>query len=249
MKFSVITVCYNSAETIRRTFDSVLAQNYDDYEYIVIDGASTDGTLDIIKEYVKKFNGKMRYVSEPDKGIYNAMNKGISMAKGEYLNMMNSDDKLELGALSAVAKVEKENPDAAIYYGVSKIISPEGIELMAVRYNTTTLPRGAMQHQSCFISNKKHDQYGLYDENKYCIAADYDFMMKLYKNKELFCPVDAILASFSMAGLSAKRAVQSHDEIALIQYRHGEKTLLQLIIAQSYFRLKYIAKKILRKDP
>ena len=98
MFLSIITVCYNSAGTIRQTFESVLQQDFNDYEYIVVDGASTDGTLGIIQEYLPKFNGKMRYVSEKDNGIYDAMNKGIRMAQGEVIGLVNSDDFYEKNA-------------------------------------------------------------------------------------------------------------------------------------------------------
>ena len=92
MKISLITVSFNSAETIRDTFESVLAQNYEDYEYIVVDGLSKDGTVDIIKEYEPKFNGRMHWISEKDSGLYDAMNKGIRMATGEVVGILNSDD-------------------------------------------------------------------------------------------------------------------------------------------------------------
>ena len=92
MKISIITATFNSAKTVRDTFDSVLAQTYHDIEYIVVDGLSKDNTLDIIKEYAPKFNGRMRYISEKDKGLYDAMNKGIAMATGDIVGILNSDD-------------------------------------------------------------------------------------------------------------------------------------------------------------
>ena len=92
MKISIITVTFNSEKTLRYTIESVLNQNYDDIEYLIIDGASTDSTLDIIKCYEPKFEGKLHYISEPDKGIYDAMNKGILMATGNVVGFLNSDD-------------------------------------------------------------------------------------------------------------------------------------------------------------
>ena len=92
MEVSIITVCYNSEKTIERTIKSVLNQTYQDYEYIIVDGASTDKTLDIIKRYEPEFEGKMRWISEQDNGIYYAMNKGIGMAKGKLIGMINIDD-------------------------------------------------------------------------------------------------------------------------------------------------------------
>src|SRR5574344_628581 len=94
MKISLITVCYNSEETIEDTLKSVLNQTYRNYEYIIIDGLSKDNTLSIIKQYESKFNGKLKYISEKDKGLYDAMNKGIELATGDIVGILNSDDIL-----------------------------------------------------------------------------------------------------------------------------------------------------------
>lgn len=95
MKISIITATYNSARTLRDTFESVLAQTYRDIEYIIVDGASRDATLDIIREYEPRFEGKMKWVSEPDKGLYDAMNKGIARATGDVVGILNSDDSIQ----------------------------------------------------------------------------------------------------------------------------------------------------------
>ena len=92
MKISIITVTYNSASTLRDSIESVLNQSYSDIEYIVVDGLSKDNTVDIIKEYVPKFNGRLHWISEKDQGMYDAMNKGISMATGDVIGIINSDD-------------------------------------------------------------------------------------------------------------------------------------------------------------
>jgi glycosyltransferase involved in cell wall biosynthesis len=96
MKLSIITATYNSERTLRDTMESILSQTFQDLEYIIVDGASKDATLDIIREYEPRFQGKMRYVSEPDKGIYDAMNKGFAMATGDVIGILNSDDFLLL---------------------------------------------------------------------------------------------------------------------------------------------------------
>lgn len=92
MKISIITATYNSGRTVRDTLRSVLLQNYTDYEYLIVDGGSTDRTIDIVREYEPLFGGRMRWISEPDKGIYDAMNKGIGMATGDVVGFLNSDD-------------------------------------------------------------------------------------------------------------------------------------------------------------
>lgn len=105
MKFSLITVTFNSGQTIRNTFDSVLKQTYSDFEYILVDGSSKDNTLDLINEYVLKFNERLRWISEKDDGLYDAMNKGFSMATGDVIGIINSDDVLADPA--AIEKVVK----------------------------------------------------------------------------------------------------------------------------------------------
>ena len=92
MKISLITTTYNSSATLRDTMESVLGQTYTDVEYIVVDGASSDGTVEIIKEYEPRFGGRIRWISEKDKGLYDAMNKGINMATGDIVGILNSDD-------------------------------------------------------------------------------------------------------------------------------------------------------------
>ena len=100
-QFSIITICYNSSATIERTIKSVLAQTFTDYEYIIVDGGSKDSTLDIVKKYEPLFDGRMKWKSEPDKGIYDAMNKGISRSSGTIIGIVNSDDWLEADALES----------------------------------------------------------------------------------------------------------------------------------------------------
>ena len=92
MKITIITATYNSGVTLRDTIESVLSQTYLDYEHIIVDGKSKDATLDIIREYEPRYQGKLRWISEPDKGIYDAMNKGIRMATGDVVGLLNSDD-------------------------------------------------------------------------------------------------------------------------------------------------------------
>ncbi|MDD5814388.1 MAG: glycosyltransferase, partial [Bacteroidales bacterium] len=117
MKISIVTVTYNSAVTLRDTMESVLAQTYKEIEYIVVDGASKDGTVNIIREYEPKFEGRMRWVSEKDRGLYDAMNKGFRMAIGDVIGIINSDDLLaEPQAIEKVMNVFMQNKHADAVY-------------------------------------------------------------------------------------------------------------------------------------
>src|SRR6201996_5685005 len=122
-KLSIITVVFNNVRDIERTMLSVLNQTYTNVEYIVIDGASNDGTLDIIRKY----RDRVKLVSEKDNGIYDAMNKGLSMATGDYVLFMNSGD--EIYAKDTVTKVFKTAEDADIYYGETEMIKDNGESL------------------------------------------------------------------------------------------------------------------------
>jgi len=207
MLFSIITVCFNSAKTIRSTFDSVLAQDFDDYEYIVIDGASTDATCDIIREYEPKFRGRMRWISEPDDGIYFAMNKGIRTARGEYLNFMNSDDSFEPGALRKTAEVIAAHPDLGVYFGLIRRMDAEGKEMWLVRYHPDCLLRGigtSLCHQGVFERRELLEKYGLFS-TRYRVFADMHHFSILKRNGESFYPLDFCVAKYGSEGISSTR--------------------------------------------
>ncbi len=117
MRISLITATYNSCLTLRDTLQSVLEQTFNDFEYIIIDGNSTDGTISVIEEYEKKFGGRLRWLSEPDKGIYDAMNKGIRMAVGDIVGILNSDDFFTFNDVleKVVREFEKDTTLGAVY--------------------------------------------------------------------------------------------------------------------------------------
>ena len=137
MKISVITATYNSAATLRDTMESILRQGYTDYEYIVVDGASKDATVDIIREYEPRFEGRMRWVSEPDKGIYDAMNKGIAMATGDVVGLLNSDDFYTSDDILSTVACELSAPDAPdAIYGDVHYVNDEDLTKQ-VRYSSS----------------------------------------------------------------------------------------------------------------
>lgn len=189
MKISVITVTYNSAKTLASTFDSVLRQTYPDIEYWVIDGQSTDGTLDIIKTYEKKFGGHLHWISEPDRGIYDAMNKGIAHCTGDIVGTLNSDDYFTSDdVLQHIA--DHFTPDIDAVYGDIHFIR-EGEPDKITRYYSSALFRpmwlrfGFMPaHPSFYLRRSLYEKHGGYSLD-YKIAADYEMMVRLFHKHKL----------------------------------------------------------------
>ena len=183
MKLSIITPTYNSAKTITRTIDSVLAQNYSDLEYIIIDGASTDNTRDIILSYQDKLN--IKFISEPDKGIYDAMNKGIKLATGEIVSILNSDDLFDNDKvlLSVLEAFKDQTVDAV--YGDIKYFGEDFGKIKrywrAGSYQGEKLSNGwIIPHPSLFLRKTVYDKYGSFNID-FKIAGDYEFILRLLK--------------------------------------------------------------------
>lgn len=179
MKISVVTVCYNSVDTIEKTMLSVLNQTYPDVEYIIIDGGSTDGTVDIIKKYSDKL---AYWISEPDKGIYDAMNKGISVATGDYINFMNSGDRFYNNKV--ISKLlEKIDTSAIIVYGNWNHNVGASSWIRKPKKESEIKTDMILCHQACFI-NLSYHKINNFDLN-FKIAADYNFMYRtLYVEKQ-----------------------------------------------------------------
>jgi glycosyltransferase involved in cell wall biosynthesis len=218
MKVSIITVCFNSCKTLERTLQSVLGQSYLSYEYIIVDGASTDGTLELIKRFEPLFAGRLRYISEPDKGIYDAMNKGIRMATGELIGILNSDDWYEENALAeAVAHIQPECPYQVVY-GVGAIHDEDG-DLVKVHFvSAKGLKKGEMIfHPASFVTADTYRQFGLFDL-RYRIVGDLDFMMRLDKTGQVtFIPVLKILAHFTKGGISTRGIAVELEKLRILE--------------------------------
>lgn len=182
---SIVTTTYNSQDTIEQTLESVLAQSYKDIEYIVVDGCSTDNTLNIIKEYEPRFEGKLRYVSEPDKGIYDAFNKGIKMATGDIVGILNSDDHYTSNDILESVANNIEGYDAV--YADVHFVKPSN-PTKVVRYYSSAMFRpfwlrfGFMPaHPSFYVRMSVYEKVGLYSLD-YKIASDFDMMVRMFHN-------------------------------------------------------------------
>lgn len=187
---SIITATYNSAETIKDTIKSVLCQTNKDFEYIIVDGGSTDETIDIVKSYESEFSGRLKWVSEKDKGIYDAMNKGIKMASGDIIGILNSDDYYTSDdILQTIADAFKcQNVDAI--YGDIHFIK-DGVPDKCVRYYSSRLFSpfwlrfGFMPaHPSFYCKRDVFDKSGLYRLD-YKIGSDYEMMVRLFRKHKI----------------------------------------------------------------
>ena len=216
MTISVITVTFNSAATVRHTFDSVLAQTYKDIEYIVIDGSSTDGTVDIIKEYESRFNGRMHWISEKDSGLYDAMNKGIRLASGEVVGVLNSDDFFTDKEIIATVAAEIGNHDAV--YGDIHYVNESDLD-NSVRYYSSAMFRpwkmimGFMPaHPSFYCRKEIYTRHGAFD-TQFKVAADFELLLRFIYIRKIsmkYLPVDFV--TMRTGGLSTS-GMQSHRRI------------------------------------
>lgn len=219
MRFSIITVCLNCEHTIESTIHSVLAQSFTDYEYWIIDGNSTDRTREIAERHQAEFKGRMHFLSEADCGIFDAMNRGIALARGEYLYFLNSDDQLEPEALAAVDAAILHHPGMAVYYGDMRLVDTADRSVKIIRPRLERLKKMPIHHQSCFFARDCFQKYGNYNL-AYPMAADYDHMLKMYLNDEKFKHIGKIVANYKGFGASANN-VQSVKDLYGIKHRYG----------------------------
>lgn len=224
--FSIITVSYNSEQTIERTLKSVLNQTCKDYEYIIVDGASSDKTVDIIKKYEQLFrdmNVGFQYISEPDDGIYDAMNKGIRMSKGKLIGMVNSDDYYTDHALDDIKKAADEHPEIGIFHGIERQFNETGT-VCYVGNSSLMLPKRMISHPTCFVREKVYTEKGLYDTS-FRYAADYDFILRIKEAGVQFLLLDSVISNFSLSGVSQNSSKAFKEGLKVRKKHHVEKKL------------------------
>lgn len=228
---TVVTVVYDGAATLEQTIQSVVNQTYDNVEYIIIDGASTDGTLDIIKKYEDKID---YWQSEPDKGIYDAMNKGIGLASGEYIALLNSGDWYERNAVEAIAVSYNKNPNTDIFYALMRVRSEDKQEVLWIYgYGHQVLNSFMISHPTSFVRKSVYEDYRY--NLDYKSAADYDLFLTLYQQGYSFCFIEKILANYLLGGMSD--SFTGKKESVLVQYRHKTISFSTFIFKYLYFSL------------
>lgn len=202
-KLSVITIVYNNVKDIERTMLSVLNQTYSNIEYIIIDGASTDGTKDIIYTYKSRLS---QFISEDDKGIYDAMNKGLALATGDYVLFMNSGD--EIYAPETVTEVLESSPGADIYYGETEMYNEKWESLGQRRHRAPetfdwhSFKHGmSISHQAIYVKRSLAKPYDL----QYKYSADIDWIIRAAKNASSIVNTHSYVAKYLVGGVSKQK--------------------------------------------
>ncbi len=245
MTITIITATYNSAATVRDTFDSLLAQNYRDIEYIVVDGASTDGTVDIIKAYEPRFEGRMRWISEADKGIYDAMNKGVAMATGDVIGILNSDDFYTSNdVLQTVVDTFQQGDAIDAVYGDVHYVSPNDLRRCVRYYSSKPFRRAWMRmgfmpaHPSFYCKRSIYEQYGAFDLT-FKVAADFENLLRLiYLSKIRMQYIEKDFVTMRTGGASTS-GIHSHwqitkDHLKALKKNHIYSNVLLLGIRYLY---------------
>ncbi len=234
---SIVTVVYNGEKFLEETIQSVINQSYKNIEYIIIDGGSTDGTVDIIKKYEEHID---YWVSERDEGIYDAMNKGIRLAKGAYIAFLNADDWYKENSLSEISLILlKKSPD--MLTANVQLVSEDGKEIV-VRKSTLHEYGKNIHHQTCFIKTKLHKKF-LYNTN-FKIAADRDMIVRFLRENFNIYYLDLVVVNFRIGG-KGENLLAYQKELFVSNKKNvglgfALKRFLKNIIGRTFFKLFHI---------
>jgi len=238
-RVSVITVVFNGVDQLETTIQSVISQTCDNIEYLVIDGGSDDGTIDILRKYDDRID---YWVSERDDGIYDAMNKGIDLSSGEWVNFMNSGDVFFDQDVVASVFGSKNNLDGNdVIYGDVLVIYPEYAHMKKIRKAgfLNDLWKGMQfSHQSMFASAKHLRQNKFNLENK--LAADFDYIYSAYCQHKRFLYIEKTISSVSAGGTSDIKRSQSCRERLSIVSRLNKDKLANKLIVRLYYSVKIV---------
>lgn len=246
MNISIITITFNSATTLRDTIQSVLSQSYPNIEYIIIDGASKDDTVGIIKEYEPRFNGRMHWISEPDKGLYDAMNKGIRMATGDIVGIINSDDFYHrTDVIAKVAEAFQEMGIQAIY-GDVRFINSNNLDKTVRYYSSKNFSAKLFRygfmpaHPTFFTYRKYFEEFGYY-KTDYKIAADYELLIRFlytHRLRSKYLPLDFMkMRTGGTSTASIKSNLLLNKEIVRACRENGIWTCMPLLFLKYFIKI------------
>ena len=246
-RISIITTAYNSGKTIRDTLESVLRQTFRDYELIIKDGGSTDDTINICREYEPRFSGRMVLVSEPDQGIYDAMNVGLSLATGDIIGILNSDDYYTTDDILQKVAEALRDPMLDAVYGDVHYVSPHNLH-RCIRYYSSERFRPSLMrygfmpaHPSFYCRKSVYDRYGMFDKS-YRIAADFDLLLRFIyfgKIRTKYLPLDFVTmrtGGISTSGLRSHVKVLQEHHTSL--KRNGVKSNYFVSACRFLYKLK-----------
>jgi glycosyltransferase involved in cell wall biosynthesis len=216
VKVSLITVVRNGEGTLRRTIESCLTQTYGHIEYIIIDGGSTDGSLEIIREYDEKI---ARWISEPDRGISDAFNKGVALASGELIGFINADDWLEPDAIKSIVSWIKSFDEPAIVHGMIQNWSEDRVEYLVGGNHELLKTDMTINHPTVFATAECYRRFGLFRlDFKY--AMDYEWLLRLYVGGAHFSYLPKLLVNMQLGGISDAKWYFSIWEVARAKNLH-----------------------------
>lgn len=245
-KISIITPTYNSEKLLHGTVNALLNQTFSDFEYIIIDGLSKDKTLEVIESYKPVFEKKgvkVRVVSEPDKGVYDAMNKGISISEGKLIGITNSDDWYEDTALEVVwDKYTDGETDLnnSMIYGIERVWKDDKI-FNVQRRGASFISESVLPHSTFFVSKAVYEKYGSFDLSVK-VLADYDFICRCASQGVKLEEVDVIISNFRLGGISSSY-FDFYSDYYMIKRKYG------FITDKKYKELMFVlnTKKLINK--
>ena len=229
-EFTIITVTLNSEKTLQRCINSLKAQTYKNFEYIIIDGDSQDSTLQIIDD---NQDIVVTLISEADSGLYDAMNKGIAVARGRFIGIINSDDEYLPETLNLVKKHLESNPSEQVIYG--DLFMGDGMhEKLSVPINE--ISSRMIPHPTVFVSLETYQKHGVFNTS-YKVAADYELMLRLRNSRINFHRINQPLARMHSGGYSAKHIFRSVIETMKLHIKFREKRLVLTLLREVRFFL------------
>ena len=249
MKISIITVVYNNQSTINYAIESVLNQDYPNIEYIIIDGNSTDGTLKKIQKYKEHIT---HFISEPDRGIYDAMNKGLKLASGDIVGLLNSDDFYTSNSIISEIVHEFQDKQVDLIFGDIVFVKPENLDKITRYYSSSNFHPNKFAwgwmpgHPSCFLKREIYEKYG-YFKTDYKIAADYEILTRfMAKHAISYSYIPKVFVKMRTGGVSSANLKSNwilNKEIVRACRENGIETNMPKVLLKYFTKIFQLVRK------